>query len=141
MTIRFLFHPSQRDQDERTARRLRWVVPVQLLWAFVLPAFAATPQTQVFRCEDVDGHVVFSDTMCGTNAEKVDVVESSGGLSAIKGDGLSSDERSILSQAGAREAQRATPTPSAGSAGSAARSAPSPNPVARPPSVSRHRSY
>ena len=50
---------------------------VALALAISLPAHA-----QVFRCVDGEGHTVFSDTNCGTRAEKVEVVQSSGGLSA-----------------------------------------------------------
>jgi hypothetical protein len=128
MAVPVLFDPApmRRRSYVRTVGRLRSLL---VLSAVALPAIAATPQPQVFRCEDADGHIVFSDTMCGTDAEKVDVVESSGGLSAIEGDGLSDDERSVLKQAAAREAQRAT--------------APSTGPVAPAPapSVSRHSSY
>src|SRR5512144_888446 len=66
-----------------------------------------TANAQVFRCTDADGHTVFSDTQCGTNPQKVDVIQSSGGLSPIGGDGLSAEERRQLGTAEARAAQMA----------------------------------
>lgn len=67
---------------------------------------ASTTYAQIFRCADADGHPVFSDTPCGTATEKVDVVDSSGGLSPISGDGLSKDEHNVLEAAAAADAQR-----------------------------------
>ena len=79
------------------------------LWfgaALVASAAAAATHAppQVFRCVDADGHVVLTDTSCGSNSEKVTVVQSSGGLSQIKSDGLSAQEKSVLGAAEARAA-------------------------------------
>jgi hypothetical protein len=83
--------------------------PIRLLLAtalVVLSTLSAWPAyAQVFRCTDADGHTVFSDTQCGTNSQRVDVVESSGGLSPIAGDGLSAAEKGQLGAAEARAAQ------------------------------------
>ena len=69
-------------------------------------------KTQVFRCVDADGNVVFSDTGCGSTSEstseKIKVVQSSGGLSAIKSDGLSTQEKGQLSKVESQAAQAAS---------------------------------
>jgi hypothetical protein len=92
-------------------------------------AWGGTANAQVFRCTDADGHTVFSDTQCGTNSQKVDVVESSGGLSPIGSDGLSAEERGQLGAAEARAAQIANERAPGGanqSAGAPSSSPPSP---------------
>jgi Domain of unknown function (DUF4124) len=73
------------------------------LWAFA----GTNAHAQVFRCADADGHAVFSDRPCGTATEKVDVVDSSSGLSPISSDGLSAQEHTTLEAAAAADAQRA----------------------------------
>ena len=74
--------------------------------ALVVAAFASGgAYSQIFRCTDADGHAVFSDTPCGSSAEKVEVVDTSGGLSPIGGDGLSSQEQDVLRAAAAANAQ------------------------------------
>lgn len=78
-----------------------------LVVAAVMCTFAdIDAQAQIFRCTDADGHAVFSDTPCGSTTEKVDVVDSSAGLSPISGDGLSRAERNALEAAAAADAQR-----------------------------------
>ena len=92
-------------------------------------ACAWTVNAQVFRCTDADGHTVFSDAQCGTNSQKVDVVQSSGGLSPISSDGLSAEERRQLGSAEARAAQIANERAQGGanqSAGAPSSSPPSP---------------
>jgi|KBSSwiStaDraftv2_1062776.scaffolds.fasta_scaffold385546_3 hypothetical protein len=101
---------------------------VALALAISLPAHA-----QVFRCVDGEGHTVFSDTDCGTRAEKVEVVQSSGGLSAITSDGLSPQEKSALGAAEARAAAQAGSPPTSSGSSAAAPAASSPEPA--------HRSY
>jgi hypothetical protein len=86
---------------------------------------------QVFRCVDAEGHTVFSDTSCGTHEEKVQIVESSGGLSAITGDGLTSQEKSQLGAAEARAAAQAAAQPSSGGGSAPAPAASSPEPARR----------
>ena len=74
--------------------------------AVVVAAFAsASAYSQIFRCTDADGHAVFSDTPCGSSTEKVDVVDTSRGLSPVAGDGLSSQEQDVLRAAAAAAAQ------------------------------------
>jgi hypothetical protein len=94
--------------------------------------FAGSSQAQVFKCIDADGHVVFTDTDCGSAKEKVDVVQSSGGLSSsIPATGLSADEKAALGQIEARDAeaaaQRASGAASTGGSSSAPAPAPSPS--------------
>ena len=86
---------------------------------------------QVFRCVDEEGHTVFSDTSCGTHEEKVEIVQSSGGLSAIKGDGLTPQEKSVLGAAEARAAAQAASQPSSGGGSAAAPAASSSAPARR----------
>jgi hypothetical protein len=93
-------------------------------------AWGWTANAQVFRCTDADGHTVFSDTQCGPNSQKVDVVESSGGLSPISGDGLSAEERGQLGTAEARAAQIANERAQGG--GSQPAGAPSSSPPSPP---------
>jgi hypothetical protein len=92
---------------------------------------AASSQAQVFKCVDPDGHVVFSDTDCGGAKEKVDVVQSSGGLSPVPATGLTAAEKAALGQIEARDAaiaaQRAAGGGSAGASSSAPASAPQPS--------------
>src|SRR5262245_18402342 len=94
------------------------------LVAWSSATYAATGPSHVFRCTDADGHVVFSDTSCGSTSEKVEVVQSSGGLSPIAGNGLSPAERSTLSAVEAHDAQVAAQRAQGG--GSSAPSAPAP---------------
>jgi hypothetical protein len=89
---------------------------------------AATTQTQVFKCVDPDGHVVFSDTDCGSAKQKVDVVQSSGGLSATPSSGLSPQERDALNAIDARDAQIAAQRAAAGGTFGGPTSAPAPAP-------------
>jgi hypothetical protein len=96
--------------------------------------YAATGPSHVFRCTDADGHVVFSDTSCGSTSEKVEVVQSSGGLSPVGGSGLTPEERSALNAIDARDAQMAAQR-AQGGGGSSAPSAPAPaaSPSPSPP--------
>jgi hypothetical protein len=94
--------------------------------------YAASGPSHVFRCTDADGHVVFSDTSCGSTSEKVEVVQSSGGLSAVGGNGLSAAERSTLNAIDAHDAQVAAQR-AQGGGGSAAPSAPAPAASPSPP--------
>ena len=87
---------------------------------------------QILRCVDEAGHTVFSDTSCGTHEETVEVVQSSGGLSAITGDGLSPQEKSVLGAAEARAAAQASNPPGSGAGSAAAPAASSPEPARRP---------
>jgi len=93
----------------------------------LLASTSTLANAQVFRCVDADGQVVFSDTGCGPNGEKVKIEESSGGLSPIKGDGLSAQEQGQLSAAKARAAQAASPSSGDGPPSSSS-SSPSPSP-------------
>lgn len=78
-----------------------------LIVAAGIGGFAGThAYSQIFRCTDANGQAVFSDTPCGTTTEKVDVVDSSAGLSPISGDGLSKEEQNVLEAAAAADAQR-----------------------------------
>lgn len=102
-----------------------------LVFAAVTAAGADT-SSQVYRCVDRNGNVVFSGTACGANAEKVDVVESSGGLTPIQGDGLSDQERGVLSRSLVEkqpDPSRIAPLPRASTKPSA--STPSPRSTAR----------
>jgi hypothetical protein len=92
-------------------------------------AVSLPAQAQVFRCVDAEGHTVFSDTSCGTHEEKVEIVQSSGGLSAITGDGLTPQEKSVLHSAEARAAAQAANRPSASGGSAAAPAASSAAPV------------
>jgi len=86
---------------------------------------------KVFRCTDGDGHVVFSDTGCGSASQKVDIVQASGGLTPVTGSGLASQEATVLSQINAAEAQAAAQrAPSGGSSSPAA-----PAPASSPPTA------
>jgi len=85
--------------------------------------------SKVFRCTDAEGNVVFSDTGCGSTSQKVDVVQSSGGLSPVTGNGLTAQESSTLSAINAQEAQIAAQrAQGGGSAPSAPAPAASPSP-------------
>ena len=76
--------------------------------AAIVCTFAGTAaHAQIFRCTDADGHATFSDRPCGSTTEKVDVVDSSGGLSPISGDGLSKQEHTALEADAAADTQRA----------------------------------
>jgi hypothetical protein len=99
--------------------------------------YAATGPSHVFRCTDADGHVVFSDTSCGSTSAKVEVVQSSGGLSQITGNGLSAAEGSSLNAIDAHDAQVAAQR-AQGAGGSSAPSAPAP---AAPPSPPMSHGY
>lgn len=92
---------------------------------------AASSQPQVFRCVDGDGHVIFSDTDCGSTKEKVEIVESSGGLSPIKDAGLTAQEKATLGAIEARDARIASER--ASGAGQGARSAPAAPPSSEAP--------
>ncbi len=92
-------------------------------------AISLQAHAQVFRCLDAEGHTVFSDTSCGTHEEKVEIVQSSGGLSAITSDGLTPQEKSVLQSAEARAAAQAASRPASGGNSVPAPSASSPAPV------------
>ncbi len=64
------------------------------------PMIAAS---EVFKCVDADGRVLFSDTSC-PSGEVVQIIQASGGLTATKADGLTNDERQTLQQAETRAA-------------------------------------
>jgi len=85
----------------------------------------------VFRCTDAEGHVVFSDTGCGSTSQKVDVVQASGGLTPISNSGLTDQERSALNAIDARDAQAAAQRAQGG--GGSAPSAPAPAASSLPP--------
>ena len=120
--------------EPTAGRPLRRLVGATVVaWGIV---WACTVNAQVFRCTDADGHAVFSDTQCGTNSHKVDIVQSSGGLSPIGGDGLSAEERGELGTAEARAAQMANERAQGG--GSQSASAPS---SSLPPPPSPHSGY
>jgi hypothetical protein len=101
---------------------------------FVVSALviSAESHAQVFRCVDAEGHTVFSDTSCGSTAENVKIVESSGGLSEITGNGLSTQEQSALGAAEARAAASASQPCQGGGGSAAAPAASSPEPARRP---------
>jgi hypothetical protein len=86
------------------------VHPGALMLAACMCMFAITSAyAQVFRCTDADGHTVFSGTPCGSTSEKVEVVDSSAGVSQASSDGLSKTERNALeADVVAAEAQRST---------------------------------
>ncbi len=77
------------ENAHRSKPRKRWWQ--QLAIVAVCACVTTGPTAQVFRCTDVAGYTVFSDRACGSDAEKVEIVQSSGGLSQIQGDGLSAD--------------------------------------------------
>ncbi|HTO59361.1 MAG TPA: DUF4124 domain-containing protein [Pseudomonadales bacterium] len=83
---------------------------------------------KVFRCTDGDGHVVFSDTGCGSASQKIDIVQASGGLTPVTGSGLTPQETTALSQINAAEAQAAAQRAQGGGSSSAAAPAPSSSP-------------
>jgi len=89
--------------------------------------------SKVFRCTDADGHVVYSDTGCGSTSEKIDLVQSSGGLTPISGNGLTTQESSTLSAINAQEAQIAAQRAQGG--GGSAPSAPAPAASPSPPTA------
>jgi len=101
--------------------------------ALVCATLTVSPQThaQVFRRVDEEGHTMFSDTSCGTYEEKVEIVQSSGGLSAITGDGLTSQEKSVLGDAEARAAAQAASRPNSGVGSATAPAASSSEPARR----------
>jgi hypothetical protein len=99
--------------------------------------YAASSHSQVFKCVDPDGHVVFSDTDCGSAKEKVDIVQSSGGLSPIKDSGLSAQEKAALGAIDARDAQIAAQR----AAGSGSSGGSSSAPAAPSPSTAPKSSY
>ena len=97
-------------------------------------AFGVAANTQVFRCVNAQGEVVFSDTGCGSTTDqqqKVEVVQSSGGLSQIKGNGLTSQETSELTKIKAAQAAQQSGAQGGGSSPSksGSSSAPSPTPI------------
>lgn len=94
-------------------------------------AISLQAHAQVFRCVDAEGHTVFSDTNCGTHEEKVEIVQSSGGLSAITSDGLTPQEKSVLGAAEARAAAQATSRPASAGGSAATPAASSPEPARR----------
>ena len=70
-------------------------------WLALLSAvccYTANAQAQVFKCVDADGHVIFTDTDCGSTKQEVDIVQSSGGLSTAPAPatGLSTQEKAAL---------------------------------------------
>ena len=87
--------------------------------------------SKVFRCTDANGHVVFSDTGCGSTSQKVDLVQSSGGLTPISGNGLTAQESSSLNAINAQEAQIAAQRAQGG--GGSAPNAPAPAAAPSPP--------
>jgi len=103
------------------------------LIALVGAACGVAANTQVFRCTDAEGHTVYSDTGCGssTQPEKVDVAQSSGGLSQIKSTGLTAQEQNSLGKIKAAEAaqQQGAQGGGAPASGTSSSSAPSPTPI------------
>ena len=118
----------EREHGDSNTRRHTGDLWLKRVGALVLLASAATAHAPIFRCTDADGHVVFSDTSCGSKSEKVDVVQSSGGLSPIQSDGLSAQERSDLGAAEARVA-RSNSQPAQGGGQAPAAAAPSSAPA------------
>jgi hypothetical protein len=108
-----------------------WLGTALMLWAAC--SYAGSSQSQVYKCVDPDGHVVFTDTDCGSTKEKVDIVQSSGGLSSSPATGLSAQEKSALSEIEARDAEnaamRAGNSAIGGSRTAPAAPAPSPSPA------------
>jgi len=97
-------------------------------------AFGAAANTQVFRCVNAQGEIVFSDTGCGSTTDqqqKLDVVQSSGGLSQIKSNGLTTQETSELSKIRAAQAAQQSGAQGGGasSSKSTSSSTPSPTPI------------
>jgi len=85
---------------------------------------------KVFRCTDADGHVVFSDTGCGSTSQKVDLVQASGGLSPVSGNGPTAQQNSTP---GASNAQEAQVTAQRDQGGGSAPTAPAPGASSAPP--------
>jgi Domain of unknown function (DUF4124) len=103
-------------------------------WLALLSAvccYTANAQAQVFKCVDPDGHVIFTDTDCGSTKQEVEIVQSCGGLSTAPtpATGLSSQEQAALGELEAREAEIAAQR-AAGSAIGGSHSAPAPAPSA-----------
>ena len=98
--------PGHADGTDGRGGRRRLMLKSVIVVA-ALSGQAASSQPQIFRCMDSSGHVVFSDVSCGSTSKKVEVVESSGGLSQIRGDGLSPQEKGDLGAIEARDAQAA----------------------------------
>lgn len=73
----------------RPRARMEWH-PGALVMVACMCMFAITSAyAQVFRRTDADGHTMFSDTPCGSTTAKVEVVDSSAGVSQVGSDGLS----------------------------------------------------
>jgi hypothetical protein len=105
-------------------------------WLALLSAvcfYTASAQAQVFKCVDPDGHVTFTDADCGSTKQKVEVVQSSGGLSTAPAPatGLSSQEKAALGEIEARDAEIAAQR-AAGNAIGGSSSAPAPAPAPSP---------
>ena len=83
-------------------KRAFWVGSALVYWVVCSGA-----QAQIYKCVDSDGHVVFTDSECGSTKEKVDIVQSSGGLSSAPATGLSTQEKAALGEIEAREAENA----------------------------------
>ena len=111
------------------ARAVLWVTAI----AWNGATYAASGPSHVFRCTDAEGHVVFSDTSCGSTSEKVEVVQSSGGLSPVGGNGLTAQERSTLSAIDAHDAAVAAQRAQGGGGAATAPSAPAPAAAPSPP--------
>jgi hypothetical protein len=94
-------------------------------------ALAGDAYAQVFRCLDAEGNTIFSDTSCGAHEERVQIVQSSGGLSAITADGLTAQEKSALGAAEARAAAQSAAQPASGGGSAAAPAVSSPEPARR----------
>jgi len=110
-----------------------------LLWVSMITccgvADAASGPSHVFRCTDADGHVVFSDTSCGSSSQQVEVVQASGGLSPVAGNGLSAEERNTLGVIEAHDAQVAAQRAQAGGGSASSAAAPAAAPAPSPPTM------
>lgn len=80
--------------------RSNWPLAALIVFAVFMQTCAPESWGDVYRCEDEQGNVTFTDDGCETMiAETYEIVESSGGLTPIYGDNLSAEDRQRLAQA------------------------------------------